>query len=514
MARNLPPRRTFVTRAARRPALGVQQNRVVTIMGEADYTGSTLTASVFALTANGSATTTLEATVYRNGELSSGEVVEYTVERVQVGAAESVVSSSPTSIAADGVASSTITVTALASDRRALPGIPAASVVLASTGTGNTLTQPATATTATGSTSGSIVSTVAQTKTLSVTIAGQAITDTAPVVVGGGVLSPDFTDTFETGALAAAQNGYNWSGSNGASAINGTGANGSFTRTSGEWDVDAYVGVPVYFEDTSGGSPVPVGPFTVTSNTATVLSFTGDASAATRIRSTIPRVMTTEPYAGTYSLEFKYGPDQVAVTDYSFSEQDFEFGADLPEFWMEYYLYVPANYVHRNNVGSGDNNKFFLLAYADSTVAPDRMFIDLETDRNATTGGSSLFAQCNNSTDGSAISIPSPQTQVTDVISSTGVIVPGNWSRIRIHAAVASAAESNDGVLELWADNTLLFQKTDGRFWYPTGSSLYGTTPFFRNCYLQGFSNSGFTEETRLYIDNLKVYANDPEWTF
>lgn len=192
MARNLPPRRPFVTRPLRRPALGVQQNRVVTIMGEADYTGSTLTSSVFALTANGSATTTLEATVTRNAELASGETVSYSVSRTSVSASLSSVSGSA-AIANDGVEVATCYVTVLDANGTPLPGIPAASCVMAVTGTGNTLTQPTGFTDENGRIAGTFVSTVSATKVVSWTIAGQAITATQSVTVGSGVITPDLT---------------------------------------------------------------------------------------------------------------------------------------------------------------------------------------------------------------------------------------------------------------------------------------------------------------------------------
>lgn len=55
MARSIPPRRTFVTRPLRRPALGVHQNRVVTVMGEDQPSAlfSTLTSSASSFTAGG-----------------------------------------------------------------------------------------------------------------------------------------------------------------------------------------------------------------------------------------------------------------------------------------------------------------------------------------------------------------------------------------------------------------------------------------------------------------------------
>lgn len=58
MARSIPPRRTFVTRPLRRPALGKHQNRVVTVMGETvSALFSTLTSSASSFVAGGAGVT-------------------------------------------------------------------------------------------------------------------------------------------------------------------------------------------------------------------------------------------------------------------------------------------------------------------------------------------------------------------------------------------------------------------------------------------------------------------------
>lgn len=91
-------------------------------------------------------------------------------------AAQSTVEVSDTTAAPDGVESVTVTVTVLDAAGDPVPGIP---VVLSSTGTGNTITQPTALTNASGVATGSIVSTVPEAKTISATANGSAITDTA-----------------------------------------------------------------------------------------------------------------------------------------------------------------------------------------------------------------------------------------------------------------------------------------------------------------------------------------------
>ena len=97
---------------------------------------------------------------------------------------QSTLSAAPTSISASSGAS-TATITVTARDAAGNP-IQGATVVLAATGTGNTLTQPAGGTNASGVATGALSSTVGGIKTASATINGTLINQTANVTVLAG----------------------------------------------------------------------------------------------------------------------------------------------------------------------------------------------------------------------------------------------------------------------------------------------------------------------------------------
>ena len=101
-----------------------------------------------------------------------------------VSASQSTVSAAPASIAASN-GSSTATITVTAKDGSGNP-VSGATVTLAATGSGNTLTQPAGPTNANGVATGTLSSTGAGTKTVSAQISGTAITQTATVTVATG----------------------------------------------------------------------------------------------------------------------------------------------------------------------------------------------------------------------------------------------------------------------------------------------------------------------------------------
>ncbi|MGH7612719.1 MAG: invasin domain 3-containing protein [Gemmatimonadales bacterium] len=104
-----------------------------------------------------------------------------------VSASQSTVNAAPTAItASNGSSSSTITVIAKDAFGNAIQG---ATVVLSASGSNNTVTQPAGTTNASGVATGTLASTMAESKTISATIAGVAMTQTATVLVNPAAAS-------------------------------------------------------------------------------------------------------------------------------------------------------------------------------------------------------------------------------------------------------------------------------------------------------------------------------------
>ncbi|MGH7614950.1 MAG: beta strand repeat-containing protein [Gemmatimonadales bacterium] len=168
-----------------------------TVVLSATGTGNTFTPSsgttdgtgVFTstFTSTGAGAKTISATAGGTGIIQTAPV---TVTAGPVSASQSTVSASPTSFVA-GSGSSTITATAKDAFGNPISG---ATVVLAASGTGNTLTQPSGLTNSSGVATGSLASSVAELKTVSATISGTAITPTAAVNVtpagsGGGTIT-------------------------------------------------------------------------------------------------------------------------------------------------------------------------------------------------------------------------------------------------------------------------------------------------------------------------------------
>ncbi len=148
--------------------------------------GNTFTPSNATTDGSGVATGTFTSTVAQSKTVTATangvgitQQATVTVNPGTVSAAQSTVTAAPASFVV-GSGSSTVTVTAKDANGN---GISGASVAFASTGSGNTLTPPSGNTNASGAATSTLTSTVAELKTVSATINGTPITQTAPVNV-------------------------------------------------------------------------------------------------------------------------------------------------------------------------------------------------------------------------------------------------------------------------------------------------------------------------------------------
>jgi hypothetical protein len=174
-----------------------------TVVLSASGTGNTITQPAGPTDANGVATGTLRSTVAGNKTVTATansvtltQKPVVTVTAGPISASQSTVSASPASIVA-GSGTSTITVTVKDAFGNLVSG---ATVTLAATGSGNTLTQPSAPTGANGVATGSLRSSVAEVKTVTATANGTTLTQkpNVTVVTSGGsfvmVGAGDMTD--------------------------------------------------------------------------------------------------------------------------------------------------------------------------------------------------------------------------------------------------------------------------------------------------------------------------------
>src|SRR2546425_165419 len=177
-----------------------------TVVLSATGAGNTLTQPGGPTNADGVATGTLSSIVAQSKTVSASINTVGITQTATVVVTASPASGAQSSLAATspitaGTETSTITVTAR--DGLGNP-VPGATVVLSATGTGNALTQPSATTNSSGVATGTLSSTVAEPKTVSATVNGVAVTQTASVVVNAG---PASKLTLTTAPSSSAQSG-------------------------------------------------------------------------------------------------------------------------------------------------------------------------------------------------------------------------------------------------------------------------------------------------------------------
>jgi hypothetical protein len=212
-------------------------------------------------------------------------------------------------------------------------------------------------------------------------------------------------------------------------------------------------------------------------------------------------------YSGTHALRFNYSA-AVAGKD-GFSEQRFNLGRYVSELSIEYMLYVPANFKHR--VEAPDNNKFIML-WRDQYSQNGTWQIGWEYTRNSDTQSDGRFTSSRWDfdwiTDGGPWPSPYPVRSMP-LMGTAGPIRAGQWNRVQIHVKSASSRTAEDGQSHLWVNGTLIHSYTKGRF---HNFNAAVTEAQLRNGYFMGWANSGFTEQTTFFIDDVKFYQGNPGW--
>jgi len=215
--------------------------------------------------------------------------------------------------------------------------------------------------------------------------------------------------------------------------------------------------------------------------------------------STRSSISTNQPRSGTHSLRMAY--QAAAPGANSNTQQNFSLGQNLTEVWFEWYYYLPANYTTRNE--SPSNNKWFRL-WGDTYNAGNKVGASTSYDAAFADNTKLRFEYTYFTYSDGAIGFGPGGSQSSAV--NFGGAMKGTWTRVRMHLKMVTAAQ-NDGVMELWFDNTKVIN-------FQNVPAKYDDVPYWNQGYILGAANSGFTDETVIYLDDFKVYASDPEWTF
>lgn len=200
---------------------------------------------------------------------------------------------------------------------------------------------------------------------------------------------------------------------------------------------------------------------------------------------TISREMSKD---GNYSSKWVYPGG--SVSDDGWAEARFDLGAEYREVTISFDIFIPENYWHRNG-DSADNNKLFRLWQSDYK---DREKVGASLNRQGDSGDSLVGGDYRQKSSwGMSTAVNSSQ----DFITSND---RGKWMAISIYVRAASDTES--AIIRIHKNGKQHFEDVFDNNHIPGAQG-------FRYGYLLGWSNSGYSEETTFYIDNVRFLSHE-----
>jgi len=200
---------------------------------------------------------------------------------------------------------------------------------------------------------------------------------------------------------------------------------------------------------------------------------------------------------GTKSLKFQY-PATSSGSD-STSEQRFSLGSARNDVYIRYYIKFPSNYTIRNE--EPGNNKFIEIWGEEPNYGTDTQLAGSEA--WATTSGVMQLGP----------------TAYMNSAKALSYVAGSSYNHIWWHGVLNSwTLTSND--LNKWLCFEWHFKKDTGtgngsleffvdgnKKWGSTSLSFAGapTASYFKTGYLMGWSNSGFNQNTAIYIDDVVI---------
>lgn len=216
-------------------------------------------------------------------------------------------------------------------------------------------------------------------------------------------------------------------------------------------------------------------------------------------------ITTDRPKSGTRSVRMRY----LASSDTQDSSVELRMapsGVQWTEYCVRYFLYLPANFNHRNASGS-DNTKGIMQSWSGTYGAvASNQYIGFEYWPN---GDGSSYLTFRAGRDGVDLAHTANGGEAGSG-NMFRLTERGKWIQIRIHVVLASGVGQTNGTIRAWkwvegeASPELLFTKTN---W---GYSTRGN--FIESFYFLGWSNSGFTEQTDFFIDRFAIHDELLEW--
>lgn len=201
----------------------------------------------------------------------------------------------------------------------------------------------------------------------------------------------------------------------------------------------------------------------------------------------IPVISNTRAFSGLRSLKVPYAATASGGAN---AEVEVAFGGNYREVICEYYIYTPANYLHRNVNSSSYNNKQFRLFSSQGYTTSEK--VGMTTEPNG--GGSTSYIFSEWDPDGTGVT--QLGTPYATWINPTWL---GQWMYVKWRVRAPTAKGSGRGILQAWqgtspVDAVMRLNETPDNF--------IGSEPHtYAQCKLMGTADSGFAQLTEFNLD-------------
>jgi len=212
------------------------------------------------------------------------------------------------------------------------------------------------------------------------------------------------------------------------------------------------------------------------------------------------------------ALEYNYGIFQevrfhlTESVNQVIASADADTNVQYNEVWIEFDMFVPSNYTHRNTNGSSGatyNNKGFLSLWQDEYSVNAHCQGQIEWWPKPD-GNSEMTLNVGGHKRNYDYVHPDYVSTEFNADAAAAFVLPsdrGQWRNYRFRMYAGSAHLAGDGVFEFYVDNELKARMIDINYQRnPSASDPLG----FNKGYMLGYHNSGYADLTTFYITNFK----------
>lgn len=226
-------------------------------------------------------------------------------------------------------------------------------------------------------------------------------------------------------------------------------------------------------------------------------------------------------YEGNRGLRFFFAGAPLGVRGHAQQNMRISQTGAHMELWIQYYIYIPLNYYHRSTGGSSYNNKFFKIWGANTSYfagypgSPERDAVDtgcstLPFGSNGESGLRYWHGECY--VNGASNPAQNYQNHGPNTLAIR-TTDRGRWMKFTHHHRQTSSLNAYDGITQCTItrdDDSVeeLWNLTDVNCYCTLAGTNIPTTGFNAG-YLLGTANSGYTQDTEFYIDNLVISTTE-----